>query len=351
LRDLGADYAEYMLGIKGKAFWVFSQGRDSLGHAISFAQSLRGTQSSREEIVLPMLRWPMYDVMARIARLKIAEQRNPTGSDWGVGWNRNTVAHVTNTPENPRGTIYSNDFMARLAQYIDAHNHIALADNAKITHILDIPYFYAAPMKSEGAVFDCGYEHVTKPDSETPWVAVISFSKALGFAQPGLTLVVVHPRYEKRFEEILLTRNGLAYSADQVAKVIEAFDRSKWIDHVRHFQRLQEKYGQNLPHIQEAFGCNVLQADPGMVALVDMTPLRGARYQDSRFPEGIKVETAVDVADIMLGYGVVAVPNPASDGRLYLRFANAASPDIHAEGIRRARQAYDAIMALHQAPA
>mgnify|MGYP007122148224 CR=1 FL=1 len=57
-----------------------------------------------------------------------------------------------------------------------------------------------------------GYEGVLATDSISPWIAVISFSKALGTAQPGLSAMIVHDGLRTEMTARLARNNGLSYA-------------------------------------------------------------------------------------------------------------------------------------------
>jgi aspartate/methionine/tyrosine aminotransferase len=338
LRENAATYLSKFMGMGATAantFVLSQNGRVPLHNALDFFAIRRAAN----EILLPHMRWQTYDAIVKLTRgLSIKSYSNPNKGmlDQGliVALEKKPLAMIVNSPHNPSGKIYPPTWMQALAY---EQRDLALRDTAagRAALILDIPYFYALPDTPQGSDhrLDGGYDHLTRPDSLTPWVAIVSFSKALGLAQPGLTFVAVHPELAVDFRKMLLLTGGGSYNAAFFAQVEKAFAPENFYIHEAHYRGLRNKYRTNYEALRGAFGAQIIDGGPGMTALIEVSDLMGKCIKYAGHTYDLTTTAGV-VEYIGNTTGVVVVDQGLTErGKVLLRIAAAERPERYAAGI------------------
>lgn len=345
-RGVAAAHLGRFLGIQCTAantFVVQANGRDVYANALNFAATKINPNGTRN--VLPDLRWPMYDdINGQNRGLGIDTYDNPGRGDDeqdGIDLTSDDVAITLNTPHNPTGRYYTEAFMKNQAEALETRNRDG---GLKTALLLDIPYFYALPRTAEGSdhYLDGGFEHLTNADAATPWFAAVSFSKALGTANMGLTFVVVHPEYAQAFARQLTSRNGMGYTPGLYEQVERVFAPEFDQVHLDHYAALREKYGVNFEKTVATFGGELMvDGDPGMTALLKLPNMKGKVLQGSD-GEAWPINDTADFLEYLGNeHNVVAVDNGMTeDDEMLIRVALAPKPQNFAPAIERVFGAY-----------
>ena len=341
LRESAAEWVKRFIGIPATAqttFLIQQLGREGLGHAMKVA-ALKNDPDSIT--ILPDTRWPMVDEKLQDERLSAQEYKvQRTGmADEIEGLIKNadkTVASVYfNFPHNPTGMFITESENKKIMAVLDAAND----KDAHIVRIDDIPYFGGCDQQDSIPYLKVGYEGVLTEESKTPWTAIFSFSKAFGTANPGFTIMVVHPSLAADVSKRLTRTTGLAYVPQFFEHMAEIFKPENDKEVLAHFAALNKKYKTNRAALEKALGNMVLEGDPGMTSLIEVPEeLFGRAVECS---DG-QVRTMTDLNDIIEFLGNEGVITVNNGGRL-LRLAQAAHPDQFVEGINRLKAAMDKI--------
>jgi len=341
LKKNAADFMHAFLGIEATADTTFvlqQQGRFALQRSLICLKKFREKSGG---VILPDPHWPTYDeLIADVSCWNYGSYDVSNEStveeilDMAPMARELSLAIVINTPQNPTGKIYSDDWMKYFADRMEESNQMRPAEN-RIAVIFDIPYFYALPKAGQGDyLLDGGFGYLARADAATPWTAVVSFSKALGLATPGFSFAAVHPSYASAFGKSLISGIGGSYNPGFFAQAEKAFAPENYPIHRAHYAGLREKYELNYAALRAAFGNLVVDGGPGMTALVEFEGLVDKQVEVSKCAYELR-----DGADIVeyIGNktGVVVVDQGEVNGKSQIRVAAAERPERYAEGIAR----------------
>ncbi len=341
LREAAAGWIERFMGIPATAattFLIQQLGREGLGHALKVAALKKEPGSIA---ILPDTRWPMVDEKLEDERLGAAEykvQRKGMAEeiDTIIQKNGKKVSSLyLNFPHNPTGMHITADENKKIMGVLEAAN----ASGNTIVRIDDIPYFGGCNQNAEAPYLQLGYDGVLSAESKTPWAAIFSFSKAFGTANPGMTIIVVHPSIAAEVSKRLTRTTGLAYVPaffDHFAEILKP-ENDK--DVLAHFAALNKKYKINRKALEEAMGNMVLEGDPGMTSLVEVPEELFGRTVSCADGQDRTMNDLDDIIEFLGNEGVITVNN---GGRL-LRLAQAAHPDQFVDGVNRLKAALDKI--------
>lgn len=329
VRERAGAWLGRFLGIQATAkntFVLPMQGRVGLRESFILAHN----RGQGRGIGVPELHWPMIpgQIKKNTRGAEILTYANPkNGYDNNVSEllqsGKLDALYTNGAHHNPTGKNYGKNYAIGLQAELEEINAGA---ESPVVHILDIPYFHALEQNTDlnGPYYDHGIKELTDPEAETPWIAIVSFSKALGTATPGLSFVVAHPKIAADLEDRLMQSVGVAYNPAYMAQVYDAFAPEKDAEHLRHYQELRNKYIENYAALVEAVGPeNMVDGDPGMTSLMKFGP----EYQNRRVKVSDGYYDIKDGNDLVefLGqnYDVATVNNGMKDGNLLSRTANA----------------------------
>lgn len=347
VRERAGAWLQRFLGIPAKASNTFvlpMQGRVPL--MVSF-----GLANNGGIFGIPEIHWPMVpgQIGAFAKGAQIKTYNNPfNGYDNDVpeliGHGNVDALYTNGAHHNPTGKNYGKTYAIGLQANLEEINAGA---KRPIVHILDIPYFHALEQNTDpnGPYYDHGIKELTDPDAKTPWIAVVSFSKALGTATPGLSFVVTSDNIARDFENRLMMSVGVAYNPAYMAQIYDAFAPEKDPVHLRHYQNLRDKYIANYTElVKTATPRNMVDGDPGMTSLMKLGPEfqnRNVRVEGGTFN--------INSVNKMIGflgqnYDVVLVNNGVDkQGNWLVRAANAESSERYFEGCENLGKGFDHI--------
>lgn len=342
LRESAAAWIERFMGIPATAattFLIQQLGREGLGHAMKVA-ALKNDPGSIA--ILPDTRWPMVDEKLEDERLTVAEYKvQRTGMaeeiDGLIAKNGKKISSVYfNFPHNPTGMHINKDENKKIMDVLEKANG---AGNT-IVRIDDIPYFGGCDRNEGGTPYlKLGYDNVLTANSKTPWAAIFSFSKAFGTANPGMTIMVVHPSIASEVSKRLTRSTGLAYVPEFFNHIAEILKPENDQAVLEHFGMLNKKYKTNRKALEDAMGNAVLEGDPGMTSLIEVPEELFGRMVSCSDGQVRAMNDLNDIIEFLGNEGVITVNN---GGRL-LRLAQAAHPDKFVEGVNRLKDALDKI--------
>jgi aspartate/methionine/tyrosine aminotransferase len=310
-------------------------------------------------------RWPMYDDVMIDANVEhqimydlkrnglVNDIAFKTGKFLGEeGKNRGLAIFVSNLPANPTGYASSPEEMKNIESLLAAFNEYnAEKGLPKIVHIADDPYFGGLEQKDTGSVFKTPYEGNFKMDGITPSVHVISFSKALGTARPGMTATVfTSSKMAKDYETAIKAGNAFSYDPAAMAAFTQMISEENYPALREHFQTaLRDKYIRNFGHVQKHLGAQLVDGDPNMVCTIRIPP--EALGQSIRCHDGERrtISNGREMAEYIANtYGAITV-DQSLPGEPMLRLALKLEDSGQIEeGVYKIAQAFDD---LRNAPA
>ncbi|MCC6598596.1 MAG: aminotransferase class I/II-fold pyridoxal phosphate-dependent enzyme [Alphaproteobacteria bacterium] len=350
VRERAGAWLGRFLGVSATAkntFVLPMQGRVGLREGITYSFNV----ANGNKIALPGGHWPMVSgqVQKNTKGAEIVHYSNPKNdydNDISEILKRgNLFAVYTNgAHHNPTGKNYGKKYAIGLQADLEEINKGA---KTPVVHILDIPYFHALKQNTDldGPYYDHGIKELTDPDSETPWIAVISFSKALGTATPGLSFVVTHPKIAADVEERLMQSIGVAYNPAYMAQIYDGFGPDKDAEHLKHYQNLRDKYITNQGGlVKTAKPQNMVDGDPGMTSLMKLGP----EFQKRRIDVSdghYDIKDGNDFIEAMLqNFDWVGVNNGVDkEGNLLIRTANAEPTERYAQGLQNLKEGLEHI--------
>lgn len=348
VRERAAAWVERFIGIPATAettFIIQQLGREGLGHSMKVAALKHGPNT---KAIVPDTRWPMVDEKLEDERMTPLEykcQRVGMAEELKdlLDNNKEVSCAYFNFPHNPTGLWITAEENKKIQEALDDANK----QGRNIVRIDDIPYFGGCPQSASVPYLKTGYEEVLKADSPTHWSAIFSFSKAFGTANPGLTIMTVHPEIAAEVSKRLTRTTGLAYVPeffDHVSKILcEQYDPEV----LAHFKALHDKYAINRKTLEEMLGDMVLDGDPGMTSLVRVPAEVFGKAVICADGQTRTMNDLNDVVEFLGNEGVITVNN----GTDLLRIAQAAHPDKFAEGVEKLQAALNKILESPKAEA
>lgn len=338
---------------KTNSFVFGCQGRASLDTLFKMtAHEARQKNVANPTVLIGNTHWPMLDQHAKLLGLGLqAYEMKPDNFPAVIldalqqDTDNNIQAVYVNSPDNPTGIRRPASQIKALMDGLETVN-IAREKNrqALVRIIFDTPYFMACEQRGTDApsLLDAGYDNVLDNDALiTPWFVDISFSKAYGFATPGLHTVITHPKYAKNFSDVVNTVYGNGLEIGFAEKVTRILAPENDAEALAHFGMLKEKYTKNKETLAQSFGEYIVQGDPNMTCLMELP-------QDffGRKVQGKAVNTVYTINDMndFLEYcgwekNVVFVNN----GGHLARIAMAMKPENFLKGVKAFREAFDAV--------
>jgi hypothetical protein len=338
---------------KTNTFVFGSQGRASLDTLFKMiAFEARQKNITQPSLLIGNTHWPMLDQHARFLGLNLQGYKMAQDNFPGVilealqqDTDGKILAVYVNSPDNPTGIQRKAADVKALMDGLEKVNTARTTNNQALVRIIfDTPYFMACAQRGTDApsLLDVGFDNVLDNDALlTPWFVDISFSKAYGFATPGLHTVITHLKYAKNFGDVVNTvyGNGLEIAfAEKVTRIL-APENDK--EAMAHFAMLKDKYTENKSILAESFGEYLVDGDPNMTCLM-------ALPQDffGRKVQGKTVNTIYSINDMndFLEYcgwekNVVFVNN----GGHLARIAMAMKPENFTNGVKAFREAFDEV--------
>jgi len=257
----------------------------------------------------------------------------------------NILAVYVNSPDNPTGIQRKAAEIKALMDALEQINTTRNANNQPLVRIIfDTPYFMACEQRGSDAVslLDAGFDNVLDNDALlTPWFVDISFSKAYGFATPGLHTVITHPKYAKNFGDVVNTVYGNGIEIAFAEKVIRILGAENDAEALAHFAMLKNKYTQNKATLAQSFEEYLVAGDPNMTCLMALPQDFFGRKVQGKVVN--KIYSINDMNDFLEYCGweknVVFVNN----GGVLARIAMAMKPENFVAGVKLFREAFDEV--------
>ena len=221
--------------------------------------------------------------------------------------------------------------------------------------LIDMPYSMAREQRNlkDVSYFDAGFDDCLKVPHITPYYIDISFSKMIGDATNGFSIVVTHPKYTEAYRLGNHRGQMSASNTAHVGRYMELMQRDN--DHLllSHCKDLREKYkanGETLTRTIEEINhpdIRVMAGGIGMTKAVQFDPslFQGQEVKSDRF-DG-HAYTLHDMHDFvnMIGqeYGVICVKQANDKGR----FALAAKTDKFSAGMEPLKQGIQKLTLTH----
>ncbi len=275
-RAIGAAWVRRFLGIPAYAqntFLLQQNGRVALLEAFNIVASERHNPS----ILIPDLRWPMLGQKVRQAHMRAHEyeiSRNDIAEAITVKLrevsesDHSLACLYTNYPHNPTGLLASGDDMACVMTKLDSLNS-GLTGEQKIGHVIDTPYFAGCPQKEEGAYIVTPYEETLAYEGDTPWMVVLSFSKAFGISSPGFSIIITDKSLQNQTNQQLATGVGISYSPkffERICGVMKPENDNYILDH---FAALHKKYTKNYNAVSALLGDYLVDGEPNLTTVLE----------------------------------------------------------------------------------
>jgi aspartate/methionine/tyrosine aminotransferase len=330
---------------QSNTFLMQTNGRDLMNHAFHCAAFRHLEARKSPAMLLPDTSWPMVNESARDAHLReiyytltrdnfahnvfAAAEEIPSGD---------LAAIYTNSPHNPTGICTPAHEMAAMVKMLDHHNDLT---GDRVMHVIDNPYFSGCDQNEQTPYMKSGYEGVIESDSVTPWIAVISFSKAFGTAQPGLSAMVVHNDLASKVSARLSRNNGLSYAPAFFENAANIFNERNDKDARRHFAGLRDKYRANRASALEILSqyLTIVEGDASMTCLFSVPDdLMG------RNVNGFTINDVNDLVEYMGNETGVVVVNNSVPGRNLIRIALRETPGVMRDALEKLRGGLENIM-------
>ncbi len=323
VRKQAASWVERFLGIpanENNTFILQQNGRVALSEAFMTASVGRNNPS----ILVPDLRWPMLSqkiAQARmqeheykIAREGIASEITTKLQDFeDMGSSLSAV--YTNYPHNPTGLAGSKQEIALITTKLNEINAGRTSPN-RIFHVIDSPYFAGCSQKDSGAYLYNPYEGNLAYKGQTPWLMVLSFSKAFGVASPGISIVVTDESTQEEFDKQLVSGVGISYSPEFLQAACQVMMSENDSAVLEHFDVLRRKYKRNHGIVADGLNRYMADGDPNLTAVLEFP--EAMIGQEVRCSDGISrsVRDMNDLVEIYGNAGVVTVNCSTKDRNL-----------------------------------
>jgi hypothetical protein len=346
LSETFGNFAETFLGIPGKhAFAVAANGRVGLGFANYLANNPYNKNGVKPMQAAPDFRWPMVDNKAEENYAGIVDYKMQRGKmDQNIKAaiegmsNPNTLASVyTNVPWNPGGLNGSKQEIRATLDYMDGIN----GDRSRkglppLVFIADDPYFAGLPQKpdDEISILDSAYAGNFTLNSPTPSIHVVSLSKALGLASPGIHgIIFTNSDMAEEFAEFITANNGPSFVPEVAQAVNAMLNPDLYPDLAEHFKGLHDKYARNGQPFKIPGRFTLMDGDDGMTRVVEIPPEclnKTIKCIDDETREIKTPRQALEYAANTYGLGSV---DQSAHGRNLVRLAlKAENPDVAPRG-------------------
>ncbi|MGB4058556.1 MAG: aminotransferase class I/II-fold pyridoxal phosphate-dependent enzyme [Alphaproteobacteria bacterium] len=349
-RESAKGFVSRYLGIESGAAFVPRQlGRTELAEVFQMAGRSHVGQPHVPKVLTPTLSWPLIDSLADQCGLqhehyditadnivaevdKVVRSLNPD----------EIAAFYSNSIHNATGRLFTVEENKALKNYFDDLNSQRAADK-QILLIYDNPYFASLPRNQDSSShLDSGYQGVLMAESTSPWVHLVSLSKAFAQAQTGLTIVaadnVAGKTLEKRYS---LNGHATAYEPERMANMAVVWG-PEYDNHIlKHTDALRENYEANRGLTEKVFGDRVMPGRASMTSLIQFSPdeiySRAMECNDGNTRE---INDGIDLVEWLLNTHHVAVVYNGQDkeGNELLRIAQAQPGETFKEGLRRFEQ-------------
>ena len=338
-REQAASWVSRFLGVpanENNTFILQQNGRVALSEAFMTASINRGNPS----ILVPDLRWPMLSQKTAQARMQEHEykiKREGTASEvvtklQGFEDTGSCLSAVyTNYPHNPTGLMGSKQEIALITAKLDEIN-AGREEQNKTFHIIDSPYFAGCPQKDSGAYLYNPYEGNLAYRGQTPWLMVLSFSKAFGVASPGISIVVTDESTQADFDKQLVSGVGISYSPEFLQAACHVMKPENDSHVLAHFDNLRAKYKRNHGIVSNSLEHYMADGDPNLTAVLEFA--NQMIGQDIQCTDGIKrpVRNMNDLVEIFGNAGVVSV-NCSTKDRNLVRLALSGKTETVQRGV------------------
>ncbi len=335
LREEAASWVRRFMGIPAfvdNTFILQQNGRVALSEAFT----LSGLRHDDPGILVPELRWPMLSQKIQQARMnEYHYEIGREGTSDDVVSNLQTVMEsgatlstlYTNYPHNPTGLVGSKKEVRAIVDALDRINS-GRSDVDKVSHVIDSPYFAGCSQKDRGAYLKNPYEGNLAYDGQTPWQAVLSFSKAFGVASPGITIVVTDKSTQTDFDKQLVSGVGISYNPEFLNATCAVMGEEHDQDVLKHFDALRQKYEKNRSITSNSLERYMLDGDANLTTVLEF-PMEfvGREIQCS---DGVSrpIQDMNDLVEIFGNAGVVAVNCSTSDRNLVRLAMSGAEHDV-----------------------
>ena len=202
----------------------------------------------------------------------------------------------------------------------------------KTFHIIDSPYFAGCPQKDSGAYLYNPYEGNLAYRGQTPWLMVLSFSKAFGVASPGISIVVTDESTQADFDKQLVSGVGISYSPEFLQAACHVMKPENDSHVLAHFDNLRAKYKRNHGIVSNSLEHYMADGDPNLTAVLEFA--NQMIGQDIQCTDGIKrpVRNMNDLVEIFGNAGVVSV-NCSTKDRNLVRLALSGKTETVQRGV------------------
>lgn len=329
-REAMADFVHRYYGVPANTdntFIIQANGRSALARLLSVMtrRHLDSGASDRPSVWIDDLHWPMYtDVIKNNGQIPVTDLTRQ----------EKFVTRIMNFPNNPLGLAYSTEGLRDFHEDQTCYMHHQ--PGAVSLNLFDSPYGYADAPNEKGPNFlGPNYEEIVglgdAPDRL--WGFAISFSKSDAMAQPGLTVIVVHPAIAKELGNALSADNGLSYDAGLMNDLPRTFGPDHDGKRLAHYGSLRGKYMTNFQFMQE-IGLPLMEdCQPCMTSVLKVHDLIGKYITTDH--HGTKPISSVAKL-VEAAANVAGVTTVAQHEKLQLvRLANSEDPKNFAEGARR----------------
>ena len=356
VRQAMAAWVKRMFGIDATAANTFvfgTQGRASLDTVFKLmAYEARQKNVQKPALLLGDTHWPMLDQHMRFLGLEhVPYQMRSDNFPQAVldalaaDAEGRILGVYVNSPDNPTGIQRNAAQIKALMDGLENINKARKDSNRPLARmIFDTPYFMSCAQRDADApsLLDTSFDGVLdNAGMLTPWYVDISFSKAYGFATPGLHTVIAHPAHAKSFADIVNTVYGNALEVSFADKVARILAPENDIEALAHFAMLRDKYTRNKETLAQYFGDYIVDGQPNMTCLMQLPEDFFGRAVKGKVVD--QTYTINDMNDFLEYCGweknVVFVNN---GGRL-ARIAMAMKPEKFAQGAALLREAFDTV--------
>ncbi len=299
LQILAAEYAQKFHGLPAKpenTFPLQVNGRHLLNEGWGIAATpyiesiLEGNANKRPTALFPIDHWPMYQNVSKRTYIHKAQQigyglepnniLNSVLKEIDIFTEGDQARHdsiavfSSNLPANPTGYSSSVEEIKSIQNMLDGIN----ADRSerglpRIVHVADDPYFGGLEQKNTGSIFKTPYEGNFEVNGMTPSIHVISFSKALGTANPGMSIAIfTNDKMAKEFNAAVISDVGFSYVPGAMNNLGEMISPKNYGILRDHFNELRNKYVRNHSHVKNYLGPQLVAGDPNMVCALRIPP-------------------------------------------------------------------------------
>jgi hypothetical protein len=244
--------------------------------------------------------------------------------------NRSMLVYDANVT-NPLSMHKNQRWYHPLFQTLEAANSVREQQKSPlVSAVIDMPYSMAREQRTieQGSYFDAGLDSVLKKSIITPYYIVISFSKMIGDATNGFSIVVTHPKYTESYRGKNHRGQMSASNATHVSRYMDLMQPENDQLLLTHCDTLRQKYKENgdmLTHTIKEINhphIRVLHGGVGMTKPVQFEQelFQGQKIQSERF-DGLtyQINDMHDFVEYLgLEHGVVCVKQADNMGRFAL---------------------------------